>query len=118
MICRMIKMNQLPLCLEEIILDYKYQLETTDKYKKVLQEIKGMHYSIIGEGRTLKSIRNMKNKKMKHYYTYGITNFLMSESISHDSFKSVYIECGFNISKRRYTTRTFIRGYFNKNYNY
>ena len=36
-------MNQLPLCLEEIILDYKYQLEHTDKQRKINRQIKSFN---------------------------------------------------------------------------
>ena len=38
-------MNTLPLCLENLVLDYKYQLEHTEKFKKTLTKIKKItHY--------------------------------------------------------------------------
>ncbi len=36
-------MNKLPLCLEEIILDYKYQLEHTDKQRKLNRQIESFN---------------------------------------------------------------------------
>ena len=64
----------LPLELEELILDYKYQLEISKKYKFCIDNIKCIDYQIIGNH----SIRERYNQVHKqivitdsYYHPYG-----------------------------------------------
>lgn len=60
-------MEQLPLDIEKIIMDYKYQLEITDKYDKIVKDIK-----------TIKkwySIGFLTNNLYIYYYSNKTDNF-------------------------------------------
>ena len=61
-------MDLLPKELEDIVLDYKYQLEINDIYKKCLVEINEIKYIVINTMRDVMSVRGFQDETV----TYNI----------------------------------------------
>ena len=62
-------MEQLPTDLQNIIMDYKYQLEVSEKYQKVINEINRFDYIIIKKPLN-NLIYSIRSGNFKDYYCF------------------------------------------------
>lgn len=75
---KMTYLSLLPLEIENIVMDYKKQLDTAEKFKKVLTEIKNIQYTLydfeyLGRKRKV-SILIYKNKDFRNIKSKHILN--------------------------------------------
>ncbi len=78
--------NFLPKELEDIIITHKVQMETHEKFKKCLSEIKNMYHTIVGKKESHR-ILNGNLVVFKHYKDWG---FLSVSSTNYLSIIKIY----------------------------
>ena len=97
-------MNSLPLDIENIIIDYKNQMEHREKFKNSLNIIKKIQYNITTEGdsfrtyeRTSVQYYNFMNKLEEHCYFHHDINELWIHNVTIEVYGH-----GFDMDEREY----------------